>query len=114
MTPVITGGVRVLVEFGSLVGELTLAVLVSEPLACSVIITRRLLRSPLFTYSKLLRSMPLLFTPLPLALTNVTDAGKVSVTSTLLATDGPRLVTEIRSEKRRVGKEGRSRWSPNH
>jgi hypothetical protein len=38
---------------------------------------------------------PLLLTPPPLALTNVTPNGNVSVTVTLLALDGPKFVTEI-------------------
>src|SRR5258706_12359565 len=95
VTPVITGGVRLLVEFGSLVGELILAALVSEPLAGAVTTTVRLLIWPLARSPKLQLTTPLLFTPLPLALTKVTDAGKASVTTTLLAMDGPRLVTEI-------------------
>src|SRR5882724_11312714 len=95
VTPVITGGVMLLVEFGSLVGELTLAVLVSEPLAGVVTTRVRLLIWPLARLPRLQFTTPLLFTPLPLALTNVTDAGKVSVTTTLLATDGPKLVSEI-------------------
>src|SRR6266850_6731899 len=89
-TPVITGGVTLLVEFESLVGELTLAVLVSEPLAGAVTTTVRLLTWPLARLPKLQLTTPPLFTPLPLALTNVTDAGKVSVTTKLLATDGPK------------------------
>lgn len=36
---------------------------------------------------------PALVTPPPLALTNVTPAGNVSVTVTLLALDGPKFVT---------------------
>src|SRR5258706_300130 len=95
LTPVITGGVTLLVEFGSLVGELTLAVLVSEPLAGTVTTTVRLLTWPLARLPRLQLTTPLLFTPLPLALTNVTDAGNASVTTTLLAIDGPKFVTEI-------------------
>src|SRR5437762_1381106 len=88
-------GVTVLVGLESLVGELRLAVLVSEPLAGAVTTTVRLLTWPLARLPRLQLTIPPLFTPLPLALTNVTDAGKVSVTTTLLATDGPKLVTEI-------------------
>src|SRR5258706_51275 len=95
VTPVITGGVRLLVEFGSLVGELILAALVSEPLAGAVTTTVRLLIWPLARLPRLQFTIPLLLTPLPLSLTNVTETGKVSVTTTLLATDGPMLVTEI-------------------
>ena len=78
-----------------LVGELTLAVLVSEPLAGTVTTTVRLLLWPLARLPRLQFTMPLLFTPLPLALTKVTVAGRLSVTTTLLATDVPRLVTDI-------------------
>src|SRR5258705_7196229 len=95
VTPVITGGVRLLVEFGSLVGELTLDVLVSEPLAGAVTTTVKLLIWPLARLPRLQLTTPLLFTPLPLALTNSTDSGKASATTTLLATDGPKLVTEM-------------------
>src|SRR6266850_6812174 len=95
LTLVITGGVTLLVRFGSLVGELTLVVLVSDPLAGTVTTTVRLLTWPLARLPRLQLTTPLLFTPLPLALTKVTVAGKLSVTTTLLATDGPRLVTEI-------------------
>ena len=38
---------------------------------------------------------PLLSAPPPLALTNVTPAGNASVTTTLLAVDGPKFVTQI-------------------
>ena len=38
---------------------------------------------------------PLVFTPPPLALTNVTPSGNVSVTVTLLALEGPKFVTDI-------------------
>src|SRR5258705_9586553 len=95
VTPVITGGVRLLVEFGSLVGELTVAVLVSEPLAGTVTTTVRLLIWPLARLPRLQLTTPLLLTPLPLALTKVTVAGKLSVPTTPLATDGPRVVTDI-------------------
>src|SRR5258705_470767 len=95
VTPVITGGVTLLVEFGSLVGELTLAVLVSEPLAGTVTTTVRLLTWPLARSLRLQFTTTLLFTPLPLALTKVTVAGKGSVTTPLRVTDGPKFVPEI-------------------
>jgi len=38
---------------------------------------------------------PLLLAPPPLALTKLTPAGNVSVTTTLLALDGPKFVTDI-------------------
>ena len=80
---------------GSGVGELTLAVLVSEPLAGAVTVTVRLLVWPLARLPRLQLTTPLLFTPLPLALTKVTLAGRASVTTTLVAMDGPKLVTEM-------------------
>src|SRR5258706_353184 len=95
VTPVITGGVRLLVEFGSLVGELILAALVSEPLAGAVTTTVRLLIWPLFFNDTANTDIYPLSLPVALPISKVTDAGKVSVTTTLLATDGPKLVTEI-------------------
>jgi hypothetical protein len=38
---------------------------------------------------------PLVFNPPPEALTKLTPAGNVSVTTTLLALDGPKFVTDI-------------------
>jgi hypothetical protein len=83
------------VEFGSTIGELTAATLVSEPLAGAVTVTVMLLTWPLAKAPKLQLTTPLLLAPPPLALTNVTVAGNVSVTVTLLALDGPKFVTEI-------------------
>src|SRR5664280_1155068 len=90
-----TGGVTLFVELGSPVGVLTLAVLVSEPLAGAVTVTVTLLTWPLASVPKLQLTLPLLLTPPPVALTNMTLAGRVSVTTTLLALDGPKFVTEI-------------------
>src|SRR5438874_2473515 len=95
VTAVMTGGVTLLVELESIVGELTLAVLVRKPLAGAVTVTVRLLTWPLARSPKLQLTTPLLLTPLLLALTKVTVAGRVSVTTTLVAMDGPKLVTEI-------------------
>ena len=95
VTVVITGGVILFVLFGSPVGELAVAMLVSEPLAGAVTVTVTLLTPPLARAPKVQLTTPLLLTPLPLALTKVTPAGKASVTTTLLAADGPKLVTEI-------------------
>ena len=58
--------------FGSPVGELTLATLVSVPLAGAVTVTVTLLTWPFAKVPKLQLTTPLVFTPLPLALTNVT------------------------------------------
>jgi hypothetical protein len=95
VTVVMTSRVTLLVLFGSPVGELTLAVLVSEPLVGAVTVTVRLLTWPLASVPKLQFTTPLLLAPPPLALTNVTPNGKVSVTTTPLALDGPKFVTEI-------------------
>jgi hypothetical protein len=90
-----TGTVTLLVLLGSPVGELTLAVLVSEPLAGAVTVTVTLLTWPLASVPNVQVTTPLLLAPPPVALTNVTVAGNVSVTTTLLALDGPKFVTEI-------------------
>jgi hypothetical protein len=95
VTVVMTGGVMLFVRLGSPVGVLTLATLVSEPEAGAVTVTVTLLTWPLAKLPKLQLTMPLLLTPLPVALTNMTLAGRVSVTTTLLALDGPKFVTEI-------------------
>jgi hypothetical protein len=95
VTVVMTGTVTLFVEFGSTIGELTAATLVSEPLAGAVTVTVMLLTWPLAKAPKLQLTTPLLLAPPPLALTNVTVAGNVSVTVTLLALDGPKFVTEI-------------------
>src|SRR5258705_405999 len=95
LMPVITGGVTFLFVFGSLSGELPLLVSVRDPLAGALTTTVRLLLCPLARSPRLQLTTPLLFTPLPVALTKVTVAGSASVTTTLLATDGPKLVTEI-------------------
>ena len=95
VTLVTTGGVTLFVEFGSPVGELTLAVLVSEPLAGAVTVTVTLLTWPLANVPNVQLTTPLLLAPPPLALTKLTPAGKVSVTTTLLALDGPKFVADI-------------------
>src|SRR5438270_291009 len=94
VTLVVTGGLVLLVLFGSVVGELTLATLVSEPLAGAVTIKVRLVTAPLARLPRVQFTTPPLFTPLPLAETKVAPAGKASVTTTLLAVEGPKLVTE--------------------
>jgi hypothetical protein len=95
VTVVMTGAVTLFVELGSPIGELTLAVLVNEPLAGAVTVTVRLLTWPLANVPKLQFTTPLLLAPPPLADTKVTVAGNVSVTVTLLALEGPKFVTEI-------------------
>ena len=95
VTLVTTGAVTLFVLFGSPVGELTLAVLVSEPLAGAVTVTVTLLTWPLANVPRLQFTTPLLLAPPPLADTKVTAAVNVSVTVTLLALEGPKFVTEI-------------------
>ncbi len=95
VTVVLTGGVTLFVRIGSPVGEDTLAVLFSVPLAGAVTVTVTLLTAPLASVPNDQFIVPLLLTPLPLAETKVTPAGKVSVTTTLLADDGPKFVTEM-------------------
>ena len=90
-----TGGVMLFRMFVSIVGELTLAMFVMEPLAGAVTVTVRLLDWPAGNAPRFQLTTPALFEPLPLALTNVTPTGKLSVTTTVLALDGPRFVTLI-------------------
>jgi hypothetical protein len=94
VTVVVTGGLVLLITFVSRVGEPTVAVLVSVPLAGAVTVTVRLLVWPAIKFPSGQLTTPLLLTP-PGALTNVTPAGKLSVTTTLLAVDGPKFVTKI-------------------
>jgi hypothetical protein len=95
VTVVMTGTVTLFVLLGSPVGELALAVLVSVPLAGALTVTVRLLTWPLAKVPNVQLTTPLVFTPPPVALTNVTPKGSVSVTTTLLALDGPKFVTDI-------------------
>jgi hypothetical protein len=90
-----TGAVTLLVLLGSPVGELALAVFVSVPLAGAITVTVTLLTWPLVNVPKLQFTTPLVLTPPPEALTNVTLAGRLSVTTTLPALDGPKFVTDI-------------------
>jgi hypothetical protein len=93
-TTEITGGLVLFTALVSNVPELTLAVLVMEPLAGDFTVNVRLLTCPEFSVPRAQLTTPPLLTPPPEALTNVTLAGKVSVTTTLLAVDGPRYETE--------------------
>jgi hypothetical protein len=95
VTVVMTGAVTLLVLLGSPVGELTLAVFVSVPEAGAVTVTVTLLTWPLVNVPRLQLTTPLLLAPPPLALTKVTPNGSVSVTTTPLALDGPKFVTDI-------------------
>ena len=93
VTVVGTGGVTLFVGTGSGVGEPTLAKFVSEPVAGAVTVTVRFVDCAARSVPKFHVTRPLAFAPLPLALTNVTLAGSVSVTMTLLAEDGPKFET---------------------
>ena len=79
----------------SVVGEVTFATFVSEPLAGAVTVTVTLLTCNDASVPKFHTTNPPPTTPPPLALTEVTLLGNVSVTTTLLADDGPKFVTEI-------------------
>ena len=93
VTVVVTGGVMLFVGTGSGVGEPTLAKFVSEPVAGAVTVTVRFVDCAARSVPKFHVTRPLAFAPLPLALTNVTPTGNVSVTITLLADDGPKFET---------------------
>ena len=95
VTLVVTGGVTLFVGVGSSVGPPTLATFVIEPLAGEVTVTVRFVTWLEDKVPMLQVTRPLAFVPLPLALTNVTLFGNVSVTMTPLADDGPKFVTEI-------------------
>jgi hypothetical protein len=95
VTGVTTGGVVLFVGVGSGVGELTVATLDSGPLAGAVTVTVTLLTCPLVKVPRFQLTTPLTFAPLPVVPTNVTPTGNVSVTTTLLALEGPKFVTEI-------------------
>jgi hypothetical protein len=94
-TAVITGGVTLFVGFGSPVGDPALATFVNVPLAGALTVNVTLLAWPLASVPTLHVTAPLLLTPPPDALTKAAPAGNVSVTSTPLAVDGPKFVTEI-------------------
>ena len=79
----------------SVVGDVTFATFVSEPLAGAVTVTVTLLTCDDASVPKFHTTNPPPTTPPPLALTEVTLLGKVSVTMTPLALDGPKFVTEI-------------------
>src|SRR5208282_5015472 len=95
VTEVMTGGVMLLVRLGSPVGELAVAMLVSEPLAGAFTVKVRLLTAPLARVPRLQFTTPALLAPPPLALTKLTPAGNASVTTTPLALEGPKFVTLI-------------------
>jgi len=85
VTVVMTGGVTLFVLFGSPSGVLTLAGVGQRAAAGAVTVTVTLLTWPLASVPNVQFTTPLLLAPPPLALTNVTPSGNVSVTVTLLA-----------------------------
>src|SRR3954462_4958283 len=96
VTVVMTGGVTPLVGTGSAVGEVTFATFVkATPLTGAVTVNVRLVACNAVRVPRFQTTTALLFEPLPLVLTKITPAGKASVTTTLAAVEGPRLVTLI-------------------
>src|SRR5258706_476554 len=95
LTPVITGGVRLLVEFGSLDGGIILTALVSEPLAGWVTTKVRLLIWPLARLPRLQFTIPLLLTPLPLFFLMIRRPPRSTLFPYTTLFRSPRLVTEI-------------------
>jgi len=93
VTVVTTGGVTLLVKFGSGVGDVTLAVLVKVPEAGAVTISVKFVVTLAARVANDQVTTPLLVKPPPVALTNVTPTGKASVITTLLAVEGPKFVT---------------------
>src|SRR5579871_4095889 len=91
VTVVMTGGLVLFNRFVSPVGELTLARFVKvAPLAGAVTVTVRLVACNAVSAPRFQNTLPLLLVPLELALTNVTPTGNVSVTTKVLALDGPK------------------------
>ena len=84
-----------LVSTGSPVGEPTVAILVSVPVAGADTVRVKLLAEPAVKLPKLQIMTPLLFTLPGLALAKLAPTGTVSVTVMLLAVEGPGFVTEI-------------------
>ena len=83
------------VGFGSPMGDPAVATFVIVPLGGGITVKVTLLIAPLAKSPKLQVATPLFVTPPPLALTKIVPTGNASVTVTLLATDGPKLVTEM-------------------
>jgi len=80
--------------FGSAVPEVAEAELVIEPLAGAVTVTVNVVDAPLARLAMVGQvTTPRLFVPPPEAETKVTAAGKLSVTTMLVAVEGPLLVT---------------------
>lgn len=95
VTVVVTGGLMLFVGFGSLVGELTVAVFVIVPLAGAVTVKVKLVVALTASVPSDQLTTPAFVVPPFDALTNAVPRGNVSVTTTLLAVDGPKFVTEM-------------------
>src|SRR5208282_930136 len=95
VTVVMTGTLVLFVRLGSPVVVLTLATFVRLPEAGAVTVTVTLLIWPLIRLPRFHVTLPALYKPPPLALTKVTLAGRLSVTTTPLALEGPKFVTLI-------------------
>lgn len=95
VTVVITGGFVLLSKFVSIVGEETIATFVNEPLGGATTVKVKLLVCPEIKLPNSQLIVPPLLTKFPDALENVAPAGIASVTATLAAIEGPKLVTEI-------------------
>ena len=72
-----------------------MATFVKVPFAGAVTVKVTLVPAPFARLPKLHDTLPAAATPPPVALIKTTPLGKLSVTTTLLAPDGPRFVTEI-------------------
>jgi len=89
-----TPAALLLAGLGSAVPDVAEAVLVNEPLVGAVTVTVKVVEAPLARLAMAGKvTMPLLLIPPPEAETKVTAAGKLSITTTLLAVEGPLLVT---------------------
>jgi len=95
VTVVVTGGLTLLPGTGSAVGEVTLAVLVSVPVAGAVTTRVKLVVAPDASAPNDQLATPALVVPPAPALIKITPCGKVSVTITPLAVEGPKFVTDI-------------------
>jgi hypothetical protein len=95
VTVVVTGGLVLFVGFGSPVGELTVAMFVIAPLAGAVTFKVKFVIALAAKVPSDQLTIPAMFVPPPVALTNVTPTGKLSVTTTPPADDGPAFVTVI-------------------
>ena len=94
LTLVMAFGLVLLTTLVSSVAELTIAMLVIEPLAGAFTVKVTLLTCPAVMVPSAQLTPPPELTPPPVALTKVTPVGNVSVTNTVPAEDGPKLVME--------------------